>query len=130
MFTLTALYSLRAAIVLAKDSSIFIGRQQISKAAHIPHDYLQKVMSDLENAGIVVTRRGPGGGYKLTRSPKQISVWDIISAADGIHRIDRCPLGLTQHASLCPLHRELDLAIGRVQEDLEKSKIGDFCPSK
>jgi len=127
MFTLTALYSLRAVIVLARHSSDYVGRQPISKSAHIPHDYLQKVMSDLETAGIVVTRRGPGGGYKLTRSPKQISVWDIISAADGIHRIDQCPLGFAAHISLCPLHQHLDLAIGKVQEDLEKVKIIEFC---
>lgn len=52
-------------------------RQQISVS------YLEQLFSKLRQQGLVESMRGPGGGYSLSRSPKAISVADIISAVDG-----------------------------------------------
>ncbi len=49
----------------------------------IPLRVMEPVLGELRRAGIVGSRRGPDGGYWLTRPPAQISVADIVRAIDG-----------------------------------------------
>jgi DNA-binding IscR family transcriptional regulator len=42
---------------------------------------------------------------------------DVVNAVAPVERIRRCPLGITVHTQLCPLHRELD----RVYSEIEKA---------
>lgn len=51
-------------------------RQQVSQSC------LENIFSRLRNRGLVVSVHGPGGGYRLGRSPDRISVADIIDAVD------------------------------------------------
>lgn len=44
--------------------------------------YLEQLFARLRQSGLVVGIRGPGGGYKLNRSPKDINIAEIISAVD------------------------------------------------
>lgn len=75
-------------------------------------NYLAKVLQLLARSDIVAGRRGVGGGYRLTRSPAEISMLDVINSIDPIKRISSCPLKLQNHSgALCPLHHKLDNAI-------------------
>jgi len=51
-------------------------RQQVSLS------YLEQMFSALRSAGLVVSTRGPGGGYTLGRTPQAISLADIVRAVD------------------------------------------------
>ena len=55
---------------------------EISKSQGISLSYLEQLFAKLRKAGLVVGVRGPGGGYKLSRLPSEISVAQIISAID------------------------------------------------
>ncbi len=55
---------------------------------HIPPRYLEQVFRDLRRAGLVRSKRGPGGGYLLTRPAERITVRQVIEAVQG-------PLGRT-----------------------------------
>lgn len=55
----------------------------VSKAQSIPVNFLENILGDLRNAGIVASRRGQEGGYWLARDPKDVSVADVIRAVDG-----------------------------------------------
>jgi len=55
----------------------------IAERQDLPADYVRSAMSDLRRAGIVATRRGRVGGYRLARPPEQITLADIIRAVDG-----------------------------------------------
>ncbi len=50
---------------------------ELSQIQGIPLSFLQGVLLDLRRAGLLVSQRGPHGGYRLTRSPDDISVGDI-----------------------------------------------------
>ena len=56
---------------------------EISKSQGISLSYLEQLFAKLRKSGLVVGVRGPGGGYKLSRTPGEISVAQIISAVDG-----------------------------------------------
>lgn len=57
--------------------------REIAAECGIPLDYLLKILQQLSKSRIVTSSRGRSGGFQLHRSPRQISVLDIIEAIDG-----------------------------------------------
>ena len=55
---------------------------EISKRQDISLPYLEQLFVKLRRAGLVESVRGPGGGYRLAKSPMQIRVSDILGAVD------------------------------------------------
>jgi Rrf2 family protein len=110
MIPKTAEYALRAVVVLARDPQRAYSAEQIAQATHVPRRYAHKVLQALVRASLVRSQSGPGGGYALVRPPEELSILDVVSAVEPIPRIRHCPLGLKEHTTLCPLHRELDEA--------------------
>lgn len=51
----------------------------IAAAQTIPARYLEEIIRELREAGFVVGKRGPGGGYRLAREASDIAVGDIIT---------------------------------------------------
>jgi Rrf2 family protein len=84
MLTAKGKYGLKAMVHLA---SLPKGETaqcvDIAEANHIPKKFLDAILGDLRNAGIVRTKKGPGGGYTLARAPSQIKVGFVIRTLDG-----------------------------------------------
>jgi Rrf2 family protein len=64
-----------------RDEPVRIGL--ISERQAIPTRYLEQIFQRLRRAEIVVSKRGPGGGYSLARPPAEITVRDVIEAVEG-----------------------------------------------
>ena len=128
MISSTATYALRAAVCLASRYDEYVNRVEIVAATQAPHDYLLQVLNQLTEAGIVQSRSGPGGGYRLTTSPTDITALEVVLAVDTIPRITECPLGIPEHQDLCPLHRLLDNASRLVEEAFDSTRIADLLP--
>jgi Rrf2 family protein len=77
-------YAIRAAVELAAavDGAPVKG-DRIAQAQEIPANFLENILADLRNAGIVMSRRGADGGYWLAQPAQEISLADIIRAVDG-----------------------------------------------
>ena len=76
-------YAVRAAVELAAASDGPVKGEQIARAQSIPIKFLENILVDLRQAGIVQSRRGPEGGYWLLRPASEVSVADVVRAADG-----------------------------------------------
>jgi Rrf2 family protein len=57
--------------------------QTIGERQRIPYRFLEQIFQRLRKADLVAGRRGPGGGYVLTRSPEKISLREVIEAIEG-----------------------------------------------
>lgn len=57
--------------------------KDIARRQEISPRYLEQIFQKLRNAGILVGRRGPSGGYSLTKRPDEITVGDIIRVTEG-----------------------------------------------
>jgi Rrf2 family transcriptional regulator, cysteine metabolism repressor len=55
----------------------------ISERWSIPKKFLEQILMSLKTAGYVKSRKGSDGGYKLTKSPSQISIAEIVRLLDG-----------------------------------------------
>jgi Rrf2 family transcriptional regulator, iron-sulfur cluster assembly transcription factor len=79
------------------------GRQEISLS------YLEQLFARLRKAGLVLSVRGPGGGYRLARTPAETAVADIVLAVDEPIRATRCagqgtPRGCMAGGERCITH--------------------------
>jgi Rrf2 family protein len=77
-------YAVRAAVELASTpEGGLLKAERIAEAQEIPLNFLENILSQLRQARIVESRRGPEGGYTLARPAGEISVADVIRAIDG-----------------------------------------------
>jgi Rrf2 family protein len=127
MLSTTAEYALRAMVFIASNPSVPT-RREIAAATQIPEAYLVKVLRLLERAELIRTKRGPGGGYSLFSDVNTITVFDVISAISELPRIEKCPLGLTDHVRLCRLHARLDEVARLAEEAYRQTPLSDLLP--
>ena len=92
-------YGLRALIDLALYSENETASiASISARQHISESYLEQLIGKLRKAGLVVSVRGAGGGYKLAKPAEEISVGDILRALEGNLDPVECP-GLKEESA-------------------------------
>jgi Rrf2 family protein len=76
-------YAMRALTVLASSQGQPMTVVEIAEAQGIPARFLQAILLRLRQRGVVVSHRGADGGYRLARSPQEITVADVLRAVDG-----------------------------------------------
>lgn len=129
MLSKTAEYALRAVALLASQPGQPAAAELMAEKTKIPRRYLQRVLQDLVAANLLTSRPGPGGGYELTRSAKDVSILQVVNAVSPLERIRHCPLGLKTHTTLCPLHAELDKAYAATEQAFAGVSMQDVLDS-
>src|SRR2546423_8658865 len=76
-------YAVRAAVELAAADDPPLKAERIAEAQGIPLKFLENILVDLRQGGIVTSQRGPEGGYRLDRPAEEIKLADIIRSVDG-----------------------------------------------
>lgn len=126
MLSQTIEYALRAMTHLASlEPGTAINSESIAQRTKVPKNYLSKVLRDLVVAELIVSQRGPNGGFSLARTPDTISMLEVVNAVDPIARITKCPLGNPAHIRLCPLHRRLDDSIGLIEQEFRRTSLAE-----
>ena len=84
MLTRKAKYALKAMLVLARMSSggpVFIS--DLARLSGVPKKFLELILLDLRNVGLLESKRGKAGGYLLGLPAKDVMVGQVIRAVDG-----------------------------------------------
>ena len=80
-------YGMCAVLELARsysqDDKALVTSEHIATEQDIPAKFLEGILRELRQANIVISRRGPDGGYRLARPPQEITVADVVRALDG-----------------------------------------------
>ncbi|SCD93540.1 transcriptional regulator, BadM/Rrf2 family [Streptomyces sp. SolWspMP-5a-2] len=109
--------------------------EAIAAEQGIPHKFLEGILGDLRRAGVVDSRRGGGGGYRLAREAERITVADVIRAVDGpiVSVRGERPTGLEYTGSarpLLPLWIALRANVRRILEGVTVADIAaDALPA-
>ncbi len=83
-FSTRTTYGLRAMIHLARNwDRGSISLSKIANIENISQKYLERLFAKLKKAGLVKATKGAGGGYKLTKKPSQINIYDIVKTLEG-----------------------------------------------
>ena len=129
MLSKTAEYALRASVWLARYPDQTHSADDLAEVTKVPRRYLHKVLQDLVRAELVRSQPGPKGGYALDQPPAKITILDVVNAVSPLERIRHCPLGLTSHTKLCPLHKELDNVYAATEKALARVTLGQLLRS-
>jgi Rrf2 family iron-sulfur cluster assembly transcriptional regulator len=113
MLSNTCKYAIRALIYLGKFSTegTRIGIKKISSDLSIPTPFLGKILQNLVKQKILVSTKGPNGGFGLGKKPEDISLYDIVKIVDGEDFFKNCLIGLQPCATHaingkpCPVHK-------------------------
>src|ERR671917_2295713 len=77
-------YALRAAVELAAlEQEWPVKGERLAAGQDIPLRFMENILGELRQAGIVASKRGAEGGYMLARPPEEISLAEVIRAVDG-----------------------------------------------
>lgn len=85
------------------------GSAEIAGSREMSHQLIAKVLTMLSSVGIVEGIRGPTGGYRLARPPREITLLDVVEVFENLEERVMCPFGPNWcgNSSQCPLHDSL-----------------------
>ncbi|NQT85258.1 Rrf2 family transcriptional regulator [bacterium] len=111
-------YGLRIMMTLGMRAGERLSGEELAEAAQVSRGFALKIVRQLAQAGLVLARRGVGGGVDLARPIQDITLHDILSASGAVRPINLCisePKACDRSAA-CAAHRLLR----PVQEGLDK----------
>ena len=85
-----ALHTMVYLIHLPQDSTI--GVQELAEFQKLSPTYLSKILTKLTKAGLIESTPGAKGGYKISKSPNEISFLDVITAIEGDTNLFNCSI--------------------------------------
>lgn len=102
-------YVVRAAIALAAawdGHGTFRKLREISEDMNLPRSYTPQILGILGRAGLAESKAGQTGGYRLARNPRDVSLLEVIEAAEGVLLSRDCPMrgGPCRWDDVCALH--------------------------
>lgn len=83
MLSRKAKYALRALSTLALAEPAQLQARRIAQEAKVPEKFLESILVELRNAGLISSRRGTIGGHSLAKPADEIMVGDVVRIIDG-----------------------------------------------
>src|SRR4029079_9383692 len=127
-------YALRALLVLGLNYDQPVVRiQTISEQQNIPKRFLEQILNDLKSAGVVQSKRGIAGGYRLARRPQEITLAAVVRHVEGALAPVSCVSERFYEKCSCP--DESRCAIRSVMKEVreavvkivERVTVADLC---
>ena len=124
-------YVVRSAICLARayESGTPTNRHQISVGMGVPRTFVSQILGDLAHAGLAVSSFGAHGGYRLARPPAEVSLLEVVEAAEGPLAPETCPIGdaTCRSEAVCPLHETWSVAAAALRTVLAATSLADVA---
>jgi len=128
----TASYAVRATIHLAEREGPLQQRPlrlgEIAAAVEVPRNYLSKILHQLTRAGVLVSERGPHGGFRLAAASEEISLLEVLEAVEPRHLDWRCLLRRPECTDRdpCPAHHRWRPLADDITDFLEETTLADL----
>jgi len=97
LFSRQCEYALQAVTYLAlRRDGEMTSIKELTKRLGIPYHFLGKILQDLTYKGLLVSQKGPTGGFRLGMPAKEITLFHIVEAVDGVAFTNSCVLGFPE----------------------------------
>ncbi len=123
-------YALQAVLYLAlKPQGEMTSMKELAKRLEIPYHFVAKILQDLTHKGLLASHKGPGGGFTLAMPAKEITLFHIIEAIDGVNLMNGCLMGFPECSSTnpCALHEHWAQIRDTLYSMLVGRNIGDMA---
>jgi Rrf2 family protein len=132
-------YAIRGVLYLAMNANKQnkLGSAAVSEQTKIPAPFLAKIFQKLSREELILSTKGPRGGFYLSDEKLQNSLLDIIECIDGLGAFNTCFLGLPNCSDKnpCSIHHIAahwrdqliaELKVKTIGEMAENARSGDF----
>lgn len=130
MFSTSCHYGLQAMLYIAFHASEGenIDLNQIASEQDIPKHFLSKILQLLVKQKLLVSMKGPTGGFRLSKPADSITLIEIIDAIDGMAVFTQCGIGFKQcdDDHPCPIHEEYKGVRNRVRNLFESKTLKEL----
>lgn len=120
-------YVVRAAISLAKafEGGRYRKIREVAEEMDLPQRYTPQILNLLLKAGLAEAKAGQQGGYRLKRRPEEVSLLEVVEAAEGPLQSERCTFsgGPCHWETMCPVHPVWDEARRRLTDFLASRSL-------
>ena len=126
-FSEAASLALHAMELMAREKDTTFTARTLATRLNASEAHLAKVFQRLVKTDLVISQRGPNGGFRLKKEPENISLLEIFNAIEGPVRLDICPM----IKESCPFSRCIFSGImfkfqKEFREFIEKNNLSDF----
>lgn len=123
-------YALRGILYIAsmQEEKRKIQVVEIADQLSVPKHFLGKILQEIVKAGLLHSRKGPYGGFYLSRKTLAAPLVSLVAITDGMKQFDTCVLQLRNcdDGNPCPLHIEMDLVKKGFMRVLKETTIADL----
>lgn len=122
-------YAIQALSYLDETGSEWTQGKVVADQTDAPRGYLTQILHALGKAGLLHTKRGYKGGYRLVRPARKISLLEVVHAVDGKDCMGRCLLGQAVCSDLraCPTHDFWKVEKVRIEKRLASISLADVA---
>ena len=130
MFSKACEYSIRAMIFIAQRTKQGerIGIKEIARGVDSPEHFMGKILTELSRKGLILSVKGPHGGFYMDDKCMKVTFAEVVAAIDGNKLYTGCGLGLKHcsEAKPCPIHDEFKIVRSKLKTLLETTRVGEF----
>lgn len=131
MFSKACMYAIRALVLMASSPNSTarwtLGR--VVSGTGAPEAFMAKILQKLVRSGIIVSVKGPGGGFQLTdERAGTLKLGDVVAVMDGDALLEGCALGFPKCDAQkpCPIHDQVVAVRRRLSDVLTGTLIKDL----
>ena len=125
-------YALQAVLFLAlRKEGARVSIKELTRKLQIPYHFLGKIMQDLTRKGLLVSEKGPRGGFALAMPASEITLFHIVDAIDGADFTRTCVMGFPECSGEhpCAVHGQWDTLRNGVYAMLVNKSIEELAHS-
>lgn len=129
MLNSSAEYALKAAHLLARaPPRERLTAGELAAELDLPANFLSKLLGRLRQEGILESRPGPSGGFRLARAPSEVTLAEVAAPFDDLVRDRQCLLGRPEcrDDAPCAAHERWKELAGRVERFFRETTLADL----
>lgn len=123
-------YALRGILYIGimKDQKRYVQVEEIASKLAVPRHFMGKIMKKLAKEKLLISTKGPSGGFILGENTLNKPLMDLIIITDGVEIFDTCVLRAKEcnGTNPCPMHGQMDGLKGNLKSILSDTTIGDL----
>jgi Rrf2 family transcriptional regulator, iron-sulfur cluster assembly transcription factor len=126
-------YAVRCVLYLSSSPrEEIVSRKAIAEAMDIPEQFLGKIAQQLARSGIVEIVQGARGGFRLLRSPDDLSLLEVVEATIGEIFLNDCLMnpGICMRSAACAVNKIWEKARDELRETLAKATFKRLLESQ
>ncbi|MCU0453631.1 MAG: Rrf2 family transcriptional regulator [Bacteroidetes bacterium] len=123
-------YALQAVLYLAlQPRGTLTSSKDLTTRLGVPYHFLGKIMQSLTRKGLLRSQKGSSGGFALALPPKDITLFHIVEAIDGVDFTKKCVLGFPECSGKnpCAVHHQWAGLRENIYEMLVRKNIAEMA---